>query len=149
MYLSSYLLGKPVKVVSMFNKLYDTPVDDNCVAVIEFENKVIAVSETGFVTDSSPFSLELSGTNGTFLTGGADGKCWLKSSKAKDLAEGAWIVPKLPGQSVPSAINQFVGAVLRNEPVTFGIDDAVRLTELMDGAYRSYRENRAVEFSEF
>jgi 1,5-anhydro-D-fructose reductase (1,5-anhydro-D-mannitol-forming) len=148
MYLCSYLLGKPVRVVSMFNRLYDTPVDDNCVSVIEFENKVIAVSETGFVTDSSPFSMEVSGTNGTFLTGGADGKCWLRSSKAQDLAKGAWVVPSLPRQTIPSAINQFVGAILRGEKIYFGIDDAVALTELMDGAYRSYHEKRSVEFSE-
>ena len=149
MYLCSYLLKKPIKVFSMFNKLYNTPVDDNCVSVIEFENKVIAVSETGFVSDSSPFSFELTGTNGTLIYGSADGKCWLKSSAAADMPKGAWVVPKLTKPTIPSAIEQFVGAVLRNERIYFDIDDAVALTELMDGAYRSYHENRMVSFQSY
>jgi len=73
MYLCSALMGKPKKISSTFNKLFNTPIDDNCVSVIEFENKVIAVSETGFVTNSSPFSFELSGTEGSFIYGGPDG----------------------------------------------------------------------------
>jgi 1,5-anhydro-D-fructose reductase (1,5-anhydro-D-mannitol-forming) len=147
MYLCSFLLGKPVKVSSTFNKLYDTPVDDNCVSVIEFENKVIAVSETGFVTDSSPFSLELSGTRGTFIVGGPDGKAWLKSSE-KPSPFGGWMVPNLP-KALPSAISQFVDAVLNDGEIIFGMDDAIALSELMDGAYRSYHEDRVVYFNEF
>ena len=148
MYLCSYLLGKPKRIVSMFNRLYNTPVDDNCVSVIEFGNKAIAVSETGFVSDSSPFSFELTGTNGTLIYGGADGLCWVKTSTVPDIPKGSWIVPRLPKPTIPSAIDQFVGAVLRNEQIYFGIDDAIALSELMDGAYRSYHENRTVEFSE-
>ena len=145
MYLASYFLGKPVRITSMFNKLYDTAVDDNCVSVIEFENKVIAVTETGFVTANSPFQMEISGTEGTFLVG-PDG-CKLKSNLIEGPAAGCWFSPKLP-KGLPSAISQFVASVLHGEPVRFGIDDAVALSELMDGAYRSYNENRMVEFSE-
>ncbi len=148
MYLCSWLLGKPANVVSCFNKLYDTDVDDNCVSVIEFENKVIAVSETGFVTNSSPFSFELSGTEGTFICGGADGAAWLKVRKAEGLAQNAWVRPAIPNGNVPSAVNQFVGACLRDEEIVFGIDDAVKLSELMEGAYKSWKEGRRVSFSE-
>ena len=148
MYLASYLLGKPARVTSLYNRLYNTPVDDNCVSVIEFENQVIAVSETGFVTNSSPFSFELSGTEGTFIFGGPDDNCRLKSSKLSGEAAGCWISPKLP-KALPSAVCQFVDAVLRDGDILFGIDDAVALSELMDGAYRSYHENRTVSFSEF
>ncbi len=147
MYLCSYLLGKPYKINSTFNKLYDTPIDDNCVSVIEFENKAIAVSETGFVTNSSPFSLELSGSEGTFIAGGPDGKCYFKGDVISEYAEG-WVSPKLSRNAIPSAVNQIVGSILRNEPIYFGIEDAVALTELMDAAYRSYHEDRPVYFSE-
>lgn len=147
MYLSSFLLGKPARISSIYNRLYDTPIDDNCVSVIEFENKVIAVSETGFVTNSSPFSFELSGTEGTFIYGGPDGDSRLKSSKLGGDMAGCWFAPKLP-KALPSAINQFVDAVLHGGEIIFDIDDAVALSELMEGAYRSYHENRTVSFSE-
>lgn len=140
MYICSYLLGKPTKITSTFNRLYDTAIDDNCVCAIEFANKVIAVSESGFVTNSSPFSLELSGTEGTYICGGPDGKAWLRSSKLTGDAAGVWILPNTGRQTVQSAVNQFVSAVLRDEPIVFNIDDAVAVTELMDGAYRSYHD---------
>lgn len=148
MYLCSWLLGKPKSVVSCFNELYGVGVDDNCVSVIEFENSVIAVSETGFVTNSSPFSFELSGTEGTMIEGGAAGGVWLRTTNGEGLAKGSWVRPSLPKGAIPSAIEQFVGACLRNEPVWFDVDEAVKLSELMDGAYRSWKEGRRVSFSE-
>ncbi|MBR4940754.1 MAG: Gfo/Idh/MocA family oxidoreductase [Clostridia bacterium] len=148
MYILSYLLGKPMNVVSCYNKLYDTPVDDNCVSVIEFENKVIAVSETGFVTSSSPFSLEVYGTEGSFATGGPAGGTWFCSRKAEGVGKGTWMRPNIPKPGIPSAINQFVGACLRDEEIIFGIDDAIKLSELMEGAYKAWKEGRKVDFAE-
>ena len=148
MYILSYLLGKPENVVSCYNKLYDTPVDDNCVSVIEFENKVIAVSETGFVTCAAPFSLEVYGTEGSFCSGGVAGGNWLYTRKTEGMGGSAWIKPNIPKASVPSAINQFFGACLRDEEIVFGIDDAIKLSELMEGAYKAWKEGRKVEFSE-
>jgi len=45
-------------------------------------------------------------------------------------------------------VDQFVNAVLKGDKIIFNIDDAVALSELMEGAYKSYHENRVVEFSE-
>lgn len=148
MYILSYLLGKPENVVSCYNKLYDTPVDDNCVSVIEFENKVIAVSETGFVTCASPFSLEVYGTEGSFVTGGAAGGTWLYTRKTEGMGEKTWMRPSIPGSGIPSAENQFVAACLHDEEIVFGIDDAVKLSELMEGAYKAWKEGRKVDFAE-
>lgn len=67
MYLCRWILGKPLRITSMFNSFTNRPVEDNAVCVIEFENGAIAVVETSFVSKSSPFSLELYGTKGSFL----------------------------------------------------------------------------------
>ena len=95
------------------------------------------------------FSFELSGTEGTYIYGGPDGKMWLKGSKLGNKV-GGWVVPEMPRgfSGLPSAIEQFIGAVLDGSEIVFGVDDAVALSELMEGAYKSYHENRVVEFSE-
>ena len=48
MYLARWLLGKPVKITSTFNKLTGREVEDNAISVIEFENKALAINETSF-----------------------------------------------------------------------------------------------------
>ncbi len=148
MYMLSYLLGKPENVVSCYNKLCETPVDDNCVSVIEFENKVIGVSETGFVTCASPFSFEMHGTEGSFFSGGVSGGQWLFTRKTEGLGEKAWMRPNIPASGVPGAVEQFVGACLRDEKIYFDTEAAIKLSELMEGAYKAWNEGRKVEFAE-
>jgi len=140
MYISSFLMGKPYKVNASFNKVYDTPVDDNCVSVIEFENKVLCVSETGFVTSESPFQLELSGSAGTFMM----------NQNGNFLAAGSgWTTPEIPGElGLPSAEQQFIDAIEKGTPIAFGTTEAVALTELMDLSYISYHEDRPAYASE-
>ena len=147
MYIPAFILGKPVKVTSMFNNLIDTcEVEDNAISVIEFENKAIAVSETGFVTGCSPFQLEVSGTDGTVLFSDDRDGVMIKSS-IYEASKGEWVKAEI-GEGLPSAIDQFVNGVLNGGEIVFGIDDALVLSLLMDGAYRAYKEQRTVSFDE-
>ena len=57
-----------------------------------------------------------------------------------------WIQPSQLPKALPSALEQWVGAILRDEPNRFDIDCAVSLTELMDGAYRSHVLGQQVMF---
>jgi len=138
MYLAAWLLGRPKRIVSVFTHLTGKEVEDNAVAVMEFENGATAINETGFVTSNSPFSLELYGTEGSLLIGGPNLEVKLNSNLAAGKVKG-WITPTNLPKPLPSALEQLVGAVLRNEPIHFTIDDAVVLSELMDGAYRSHK----------
>ena len=144
MYLSRWLLGEPTRITSMFNNYIDKPVEDNAVSVIEFENKAIAINETGFVTSNSPFSLELHGTQGSLFIGGPENKVRLISSKIESQVAG-WITPTQLPDSLPSAVDQWVNGILKDEEIIFGLDEGIELTELMEGAYISHRENRIVE----
>lgn len=145
MYLVRWLLGKPRRLTAMFNSFTGKPVEDNAVAVIEFENKALGIAETGFVSSHSPFSLEVYGTAGSLLVGGVDNKVQLRSDKIKADIQG-WIRPDNLPRPLPSPIEQWVNGILYGEPIHFGLDDGIQLTELMQAAYISAKEGRQVEF---
>ncbi len=145
MYLSTWLLGKPQRISSMFSYVTGKDVEDNAVAVIEFPDGVIAINETSFVSPHSPFSLELYGTEGSLLIGGPEGKVHLNSSTRAGEING-WVQPDQFPQALPTPFEQWIDAILRNGPNPFGIASAVALTELMDGAYRSYNLRRQIMF---
>ena len=129
----------------MFTHLTGKEVEDNAVAVIEFENGATAINETSFLSAHSPFSLELYGTQGSLLIGGPNRQIQLRSNLVKGSVEG-WVQPSELPAALPSALEQLVGAILRDEPIHFNIDEAVVLTELMDGAYRSHKLRRQIMF---
>lgn len=144
MYLARWILGKPARITSMFSSFTGKPVEDNAVSVIEFENKGVAIVETGFVTANSPFSLELYGTEGSLLIGGPDNKVQIISAKTGGVH--GWTVPDRLPEALPSAIKQWVDGILNGAQIHFGLEEGIQLTELMEAAYISYREKRQVEF---
>ncbi|NLM55671.1 MAG: Gfo/Idh/MocA family oxidoreductase [Firmicutes bacterium] len=145
MYLAAWLLGKPKRISAVFSHITGKEVEDNAVAVMEFENGATAINETSFLSSNSPFSLELYGTEGSLLIGGPDLKVQLNSNLLGSKVKG-WVQPTNLPKALPSALEQLVGAILRNEPVHFTVDDAVLLTELMDGAYRSHRLGQHITY---
>jgi predicted dehydrogenase len=152
MYLSAWLLGRPLSVVSLFTHHTGKDLDDNASSVLEFPGGILVSSETSLVASRADMVLELYGTKGWFKYSG-------RPSRVKDIRlyvegdpaceeEGSWVTPKLPPAN-PSPIAQWVreinsGAASKG----IGIDDAVTLSLLMDGAYRSDREGRKVYFEE-
>ena len=64
MYTLEWLLGKPLFVQSLFTDVTKRGVEDNAVSLIEFENGATGVSETGFVSECNPYTVEISGTEG-------------------------------------------------------------------------------------
>lgn len=145
MYLSRWLLGKPKSITSTFNSYTNKPVEDNAVSVIEFENKAIAIVETGFVTPSSPFSLELYGTEGSLIIGGPDNTVKIASSKYDPNSKG-WVVPAELPEALPQAMNQWVDGILNGGHIHFGLEEGIQLTELMEAAYKSHNEGCKVDF---
>lgn len=140
MYLIRWLMGRPVEISSAFTSVTGHAVEDNAVSIMKFANGAVAISETGFVSEASPFMLELYGTEGSLLIGQAG--CWLHAKA--DGGINGWIKPDRLPAPLPGPIEQFVRGVTENEPILFGIDDAVALTEMMEAAYRSHREGRHI-----
>lgn len=142
MYLARWFGGQPKRINSTFSFLTGEQVEDNAVCTIEFASKALGVSETSFVSTHSPFSLELSGTEGSLLAGGPENKVRIRSNK---LENKEWqVVEDLP-EPLPSPIELWVNGVLDGAPIPFGLEEGIQLTELMEYAYMAHREQRQVE----
>lgn len=142
MYLINWLMGKPVEMSSAFTAVTGHAVEDNAVSIMKFANGAVAISETGFVSEASPFALELYGTEGTLLIGQSG--ITIHSTRFNGDYNG-WVKPDRLPEALPGAIEQFVKGILNNETIHFGMDAAVALTEMMEAAYRSHREGRHIK----
>jgi len=130
MYTLLWLLGEPASVVSTFTTVTGRPVEDNAVSVLRYENGLIAVSETAFVSRANGYVVELLGTDGGLRILGDQVEMY--SAKAGK----TWFEVKLP-EPAKSPLAQWMDWLCGGEPATeFGIDEAVRLTSIMDAAYR-------------
>ncbi len=142
MYDLAYLGGKVKRVAGMFNAPLGSQVDENAAALIEFENGIIGIAETGFDTYACPDVFEVYGTEGTLVAYGDDVK--LKCAKLAPYTND-FIKPTLPAGS-PLPIMQFVDACINKtgSPALCTIDDAIDLTRLLENAYISDRTGTIV-----
>ena len=147
MYLLAYFCGMPKKVTGIANSTFGTPVDDNAVAVIEFESGAIGVSETSFVSYSSPYTIEVHGTDGVILW--QDGELKYKTKETEKLNRG-FITPDALPSSDASPIRLFVDACINGtgSPAGMGLSDAINLARLLENAYKSYETAMTVEVTE-
>ena len=130
---------KPVRVSATFNSFTGCEVEDNAVAVIEFENKAIGIAETSFVSTHSPGCLELYGTEGSLFVGGPEDRVRIISNKLGGALQG-WVSPTNLPKALPRPTRIWVTGILEDAPIPFGLEEGTQLTELMEAAYRSHRE---------
>jgi predicted dehydrogenase len=137
MYTAPYLLGKPKRVASIFNtNCAPTPVDDNAVSVVEFENNAIAVLETSFISPYQSDDFELLGTEGAIIQ--MDGKVRVRSNKIKD----GWFIPDRLPEQMPMAMRLWFDGIEKGAEIPFDLDRALALTEMLENAYISDREQK-------
>ncbi len=142
MYQLAALCGKPKRISALFNSPLGTKVDENAVAIIEFENGIIGISETGFDSFSSPHRVEVYGTEGTIIENN-----WKLSIRTKDTAEFSegFIEPKAEENDI-SPIEKFINACIdgTGTPEGLNLDSAISLTQLLENAYISDKTNTTV-----
>ena len=142
MYIASYLLGKPKRIASMFNNsVAPNSIDDNSVSVIEFENKTIAVLETSFISKYQANCFELLGTEGAIVQVGSEIK--VRSGRFGD----GWFIPEKLPSPLPAAINMWLDGIEKGMPIPFDTEKGTALTELLENAYISDREQRIVSIA--
>ncbi|GHV03335.1 dehydrogenase [Spirochaetia bacterium] len=143
MYMAAYLLGKPKRIASIFTTTYcPPPADDHAVSVVEFENNVIAVLETSFVTPYLKKSFELIGSEGAIVQD-EDGVIKVRSNKIKD----GWFIPdanKLPSP-LDASMRLWLDGIINGKAIPFDTAKGIALTELLENAYISHREQRIVK----
>jgi predicted dehydrogenase len=140
MYLACWLLGQPLRCTSTFNSLTGRAVEDNAVSVIEFANKAVAINETSFVSWGGAYSVEIDGTRGGFQMTS------VRNVRTRSGDDKAWKPAELP-QDEAMPIPRWIASIRGTGPVEFGmgIDEALQLSHMMEAAYRSHREGRAVD----
>ena len=140
MYLCRWLLGRPKRVAAVFNTVTGRAVDDNAVAVIEFENGAIAVNETSFASFGAN-SLEIDGTAGAYRMLAPAG-VEVRSARFDDRG---WRAPDALPPALAKPIDQWIRGCLDGGRIEFDMAAAIELTELMEAAYQAQESGAAVD----
>lgn len=142
-YLSNRLAG-PAKAVTarLTTNLNSYQVDDNAVAIVEFQSGALGMLETSFVSSGSPFQLELYGTEGTVMI--EDNQMKIQSNKLK---EKGWITPTNIPEPLPMPMEQWIDAIKNQTYPTITNEDVFQLTQINQAAALSHQQNRRVTIS--
>ncbi len=137
MYTLAWLLGMPESVQSCFTSVTDKGVEDNAVCALRFPGGAIGVSETGFVSRNNPYTLEISGAEGALMVHNGVRYCCAETG-------GQWAEPEALPEARPLPVQQWAEAIQTGERLPeFDIDQAVRLTRIMEAAYKAHRTGAA------
>ncbi|WP_257348927.1 Gfo/Idh/MocA family protein [Pseudalkalibacillus decolorationis] len=141
-YLTNRLAGPVKAVTARLQHTLGHDVDDNSVAIVEYETGALGIIESGFLSSGSPFQLELYGTDGTLLI--EENQIRLKS---KQLGDG-WAVPEQLPEPLPLPMDQWVNEVMNNEPTMITEADVRGLTLINEASRISHEQGRRVETAE-
>ena len=137
-----WLMGEPKSVIARINNFTGNfPIDDNSVTVVEFANKAIGVIDVTWIHRSGPNMLEIYGTEGSFAVG-HDG-LHLNSRKLSEEAMKSYLENR--PKALPSLMEQWVNAIISDTSMATIIQDGRNLTELMQAAYMSAEQDKAID----
>lgn len=142
-YLTNRLAGPVQALHARLQQTKKLGVDDNAVVLVEYESGALGVIETSFLSNGSPFQLELYGTEGTLLIEDEDIR--LKSSQ---LGDGEWIHPEEIESSLPMPLEQWAAFIKDGTVPTITKEDVIHLTLINEAAALSDQESRRIEIKE-
>jgi 1,5-anhydro-D-fructose reductase (1,5-anhydro-D-mannitol-forming) len=141
MYLTRLFLGEaPESVSATYGYVTGRDVEDNAVATLKCANGALGVVEAGFVSGSSPFSIEVHGTDGSLYYGAPD-------PTLRVCRGGDWTARDLP-EDPPTPFAQWVAHIQHGTRADDNIHFATELTRLMEAANTSADKGRSVSLSE-
>ena len=138
-YLTNRLAGAPKALYARLEQTNGLAVDDNAAVMLEYESGALGVIETSFLSNGSPFQLELYGTEGTLLI--EEEQIRVKSNH---IGDGSWTEPK-DLKALPMPIEQWTQAMKDGTTPTITKEDVVQLTRVNEAAALSHKENRRIE----
>lgn len=133
-YLTNRLAGLPKAVTARLSSVFASEVDDNAVVLLDYKSGTLGTIETGFVSNGSPFQLELYGTEGTLLI--ENDKVRLKS---RYLETNDWYTPNHLPEAQPMPMEQWVRAIKKGSTPSITKDDMYQLTVMNQAAARSHQ----------
>ncbi len=144
MYLARLFLGMPESISANYGYVTSKEVEDNAVSVLRYANGSIAVVEASFVGHYSPFSIEMSGTDGSLVYSHEE-KLLLRTTKLGEEAR-KWQIQDLPS-NLPNAYQQWVSHI--EERTTGHVNNAIALdlSRLMEASNESARIGAPVQFA--
>jgi len=138
-----WLMGAPKSAIAKINNFTKNfPIDDNSVSVVEFVNNALGVIDVAWTHRSGPNMLEIYGTEGAFVAGHGDMHFHTRKLSDAEKTEYAANRPVAP----PDPMQQWINAILRDEPMTITIQDGRNLTELMQAFYMSAEQGQSIDF---
>jgi len=163
MYLLDWLFGKPEQIVSTYGNCTGRRVEDSGACTLLYNGgKTVAIMDSSFTTYYSPYTFELYGTEGTLLAriDQPGVEVHLPKEKTPWFAEkfGDLVTVKEYGDRVcylvsnqappddPSPLRSWVNACTKGDPVKFGIESAVRLTHVVEGANTAWETGKVYHF---
>ncbi|GAC43488.1 Gfo/Idh/MocA family protein [Paenibacillus popilliae] len=147
MYLTRLFLGEPDRISAHYGYVTGKDVEDNAVAVLQYDNGALGLVEAGFVNSCSPFTIELQGTDGTLLYGTPESRVLVRSSRLESQGGSGWVERNLPA-SRPSAFHQWVSHIQQGTTADANIHMALELTRMMEAANQSVRHSRPFRLDE-
>jgi scyllo-inositol 2-dehydrogenase (NAD+) len=119
-------------------------VDDNAVVLVEYESGALGTLETGFLSQSSPFQLELYGTKGALLI--EENSIRLKSSLMNN--QDGWFKPEHLPSALPLPIQQWTNSIRQEGKPSIQKEDVLGLTRINEAAALSNKEGRRISVTE-
>ncbi len=143
-----WLMGKPKSVIAKvqnFSGAY--PIDDNTVAVIEFESGALGILDTAWVHRAGPNPYEFYGTAGYLgLNTAPDAGINLSSTQLQPQEIQGYIKPTNLPKALPMPMDQWISAILHGTSMSITVEDGRNLTEMLEGIYTSARSGCAHTF---
>ncbi|MDN4522874.1 Gfo/Idh/MocA family protein [Fictibacillus fluitans] len=142
-YLTNRLAGSAKSVTSIFQQSSGREVEENATVLIQYESGALGTIETGFLSECSPFQLELYGTKGALLI--EENQVRMNSrSSGKD----GWVIPDELPEALPMPLEQWAASIVKDEKPTITRKDVCELTLINEAAEKSNREGRRILVSE-
>jgi 1,5-anhydro-D-fructose reductase (1,5-anhydro-D-mannitol-forming) len=136
-----FLGGMPESVSAEYGHVTGHAVDDNAAAILRHRTGALGIAETGFVNPSSPFTIEVHGTDGSLLFGTPEPRLLLRSG-TRDRGDD-WTELPIP-DSGPTPFESWVLNIIEDTTATENVALALDLTILVDAANRSALAGTAI-----
>lgn len=137
-YLTNRLAGPVSALHARLQQTKQLGVDDSAVVLLEYTSGALGVIETSFLSQGSPFQLELYGTHGTLL---------IEDEEIRLLKDGGVMsIEKL--DSLPMPIEQWGALIKTGTPSTITKEDVINLTVINEAAALSHQRKCRVEIKD-